>query len=47
MEHNTLKANNIKVGYGNGNILNYVSIHIPENKISVILGSNGSENPLF
>ncbi|SES63204.1 iron complex transport system ATP-binding protein [Pseudobutyrivibrio sp. C4] len=42
MEHNTLKANKIKVGYGNGNILNDVSIHIPENKISVILGSNGS-----
>ncbi|MCR4831114.1 MAG: ABC transporter ATP-binding protein [Pseudobutyrivibrio sp.] len=39
---NSLKANNISVGYGNGNILNDVSIHIPENKISVILGSNGS-----
>ncbi|WP_044913735.1 ABC transporter ATP-binding protein [Butyrivibrio sp. WCE2006] len=42
MKKNTLKANNISVGYGNGNILDSVNIAIPENKISVILGSNGS-----
>lgn len=42
MGNNSLKANNISVGYGDGNILNSVNISIPENKISVILGSNGS-----
>lgn len=41
MKSNSLKANNISVGYGNGNILDSVSVKIPENKISVILGSNG------
>jgi len=39
---NTLIAKDIKAGYGDKNILESVNIHIPENKISVILGSNGS-----
>ncbi|SEF83332.1 ABC transporter ATP-binding protein [Lachnospira multipara] len=42
MKKHTLLANNICVGYGNENILKSVNLHIPENKISVILGSNGS-----
>lgn len=41
IEH-TLLAKNIKAGYGDRNILNSVNISIPQNKISVILGSNGS-----
>jgi iron complex transport system ATP-binding protein len=42
MSANTLVAKDIKAGYGERTILKDVSIHIPENKISVILGSNGS-----
>ena len=42
MQANTLEAKEIKAGYGDKQILNSISLHIPENKISVILGSNGS-----
>lgn len=42
MSLNTLIAKDIMAGYGQKNILQSVNIHIPENKISVILGSNGS-----
>ena len=42
MSANTLCAKDIKAGYGEKNILQAVNLHIPENKISVILGSNGS-----
>lgn len=42
MNSNTLIAKDIQAGYGQKNILQSVNIHIPENKISVILGSNGS-----
>jgi len=42
MSANTLFAKDIKAGYGDKTILNSINIHIPENKISVILGSNGS-----
>ena len=42
MSTNTLCAKDIKAGYGDKNILQSVNLHIPENKISVILGSNGS-----
>lgn len=42
MNSNTLRAKEIKAGYGDKTILQSVNIQIPENKISVILGSNGS-----
>ena len=42
MNQNSLKAKNITTGYGNNIILDSVNMAIPENKISVILGSNGS-----
>jgi len=42
MKMQELKAEQIKAGYGNNNILNSVNLHIPKGKISVILGSNGS-----
>jgi len=42
MEKQLLSAKEIKAGYGDRNILDSVNVHIPENKISVILGSNGS-----
>lgn len=42
MNSNELTASNINAGYGNKNILDSVTVHIPQNKISVILGSNGS-----
>lgn len=42
MNQNSLKAKNISTGYGNNIILDSVNMAIPENKISVILGSNGS-----
>ncbi len=38
----SLTAEKITAGYGNQTILNDVSMQIPQNKISVILGSNGS-----
>ena len=37
-----LTANDIHAGYADKEILHGVTIEIPENKISVILGSNGS-----
>lgn len=42
MKTNSLKANNVTVGYGENIILESINMAIPENKISVILGSNGS-----
>lgn len=42
MNQHSLIAKEIKAGYGNRNILNSVTMKIPQNKISVILGSNGS-----
>ncbi len=41
MNHN-LEAIDLKAGYGNRTIINEVSLKIPAEKISVILGSNGS-----
>lgn len=42
MKAHSLKAENLVAGYGDDIILNSVNMKIPENKISVILGSNGS-----
>ena len=42
MSTKMLLADNITAGYGGRNVLNKVSVKIPEHKISVILGSNGS-----
>jgi len=42
MKHNRLIARNVNAGYGERTILNEVNLSIPEHKISVILGSNGS-----
>ena len=42
MTGHSIKADHISAGYGNEQILDSVHMHIPENKITVILGSNGS-----
>ncbi|MBO6129789.1 MAG: ABC transporter ATP-binding protein [Pseudobutyrivibrio sp.] len=42
MSNNSIKAVNITAGYGEETILDSINMAIPENKISVILGSNGS-----
>ena len=42
MSENILRAEQIHAGYSDREILHGVDITIPQNKISVILGSNGS-----
>ena len=42
MKENILKANDIVAGYGDNIIIDGINLEIPPNKISVILGSNGS-----
>lgn len=37
-----IKISNLSAGYGDGNILNNISLTIPEHKLSVIAGPNGS-----
>ncbi len=37
-----IKISNLSAGYGDGNILNNISLTIPEYKLSVIAGPNGS-----
>lgn len=41
MNHHTLTAEHIDAGYNHKTILSDVSVTIPKNKISVILGANG------
>lgn len=41
MNHHTLTAEHIDAGYSHKTILSDISVTIPENKISVILGANG------
>lgn len=41
MKSELMTASSLKVGYGNRTIIENIDIKIPENKISVILGSNG------
>ena len=41
MNSHVIAAHNIDAGYSNKNILSGISVEIPKNKISVILGANG------
>lgn len=41
MNHHTLAAEHINAGYNHKTILSDISVTIPKNKISVILGANG------